>query len=112
MESSCIFIKFKTEQSILFIKSLNKIMSSCIIRTIYHSKFQSLLRYITIFFFGGGGADNECIPIFKLKKRVIWVMCGVGTGISYKQLFKDYKIYSDFSICTWSNTFYKEVKSK
>ena len=49
MESSCTFIKFKTEQSILFIKPFNKIMSSCIIRTIYHSKFQSLLRYIIIF---------------------------------------------------------------
>jgi len=75
-------------------------MSSSIIRTIYHSKFQSLLRYTVIFFFlGGGGADNESIPIFKLKKRVIQLMCGVGTGISCKQLFKDYKIYSDFSIC-------------
>jgi hypothetical protein len=90
MESSSTFIKFKTEQSILFIKSLNKIMSSCIIRTIYHSKFQSLLRYIVIFFGGGGGrgADNESIPTFKLKKRVIWLVCGVGTGISCKQLFR------------------------
>jgi hypothetical protein len=72
-------------------------MSSCIIRNIYRSKFQSLLRYIIIFW----GADNESIPIlFKLEKRVIQLMCGVGTGISYKQLFKDYKLYSDFSIYT------------
>ena len=31
------------------IKSFKEIMSSCMIRNIYHSKFQSLLRYGTIF---------------------------------------------------------------
>jgi len=24
--------------------------------------------------------DNESVPIFKLQKRVIWMICGVGTG--------------------------------
>jgi hypothetical protein len=38
-------------------------------------------------------------------------MCSVGAGISCNQLFKDYKIYNDFSICSWSDTFYKEVKN-
>lgn len=83
-------------------------MSYCI-RTIYHSKFQPLLRKIIIFLWGGEGANNESIPKFKLKKRVIRLLRGVGTGVSCKQLFKNYKIYSDFYICTWSDTFYKEV---
>jgi len=89
-------LRLKLSKVSYIIKSLNKIMSSCMIRTIYHSKFPSLLRYIIIFW----GADNESIPIFKLKKRVIRLMCGVRTGISCKQLFKDYKIYSNFSVCT------------
>lgn len=57
-------------------------------RSIYYSKFQALLRYGIIFW----GADNESISIFKLQKRVIRIMGGVGTGTSCRQLFKDYKI--------------------
>jgi hypothetical protein len=58
------------------------------IRSIYYSKFQALLRYGIMFW----GADNESIPIFKLRKRVIQIMGDVGTGTSCRQLFKDYKI--------------------
>jgi hypothetical protein len=48
------------------------------IRSIYHSKFQSLLRYGTVFWWG----DNENKDILKLQKRVIQIMFGVGTGAS------------------------------
>jgi hypothetical protein len=57
------------------------------IRNIYHSKFEALVRYGITFW----GADNESIPMFKLQKRVIRIMCGVGTGTSSRQLFKDCK---------------------
>ena len=46
------------------------------IRSNCRSKFQSRLRYGIIFW----GAGNESVPIFKLQRRVIRMMCGVGTG--------------------------------
>jgi hypothetical protein len=58
------------------------------IRSIYHSKSELLVRYGIIFW----GAGNESIPIFKLQKRVIQSMCGAGTGTFCRQLFKDCKI--------------------
>jgi hypothetical protein len=52
------------------------------IRSFYHSKCELLLRYGT----------NERVSAFKLQKRVIWSMCGAGTGTFCRQLFKDSKI--------------------
>jgi len=48
---------------------------------------------------GGGGADNEIIPTFQLWKRgVIWLMSGVGTGTSCRQLCKGYTILTVTSL--------------
>jgi hypothetical protein len=58
------------------------------IRSFYHSKSESLVRCSIIFW----GACNECIPVFKLQKRVIRSICGAGTGTNCRQLFKDCKI--------------------
>jgi len=55
------------------IKSVQGIMGLGMIRSLYHSKFESLVRYGIIFW----GADSENIPIFKLQKRVIQSMCGL-----------------------------------
>jgi len=60
---------------------------SCKIRSIYHSKIQSLLK-CGIIFFRGGGADKA--SIFKLQKSIVQIMCGLDTGTSSRQLFKDY----------------------
>jgi len=49
------------------IKSVQGIMGLGMIRSFYHSKFESLVRCGIIFW----GADNESIPLFKLQKRVI-----------------------------------------
>ena len=43
------------------------------IRSFYHSKFESLARYGIILWW----ADSESIPIFKLQKRVIGSVCVV-----------------------------------
>ena len=64
------------------------------IRSIHHSKLQSLLTYGIIFW----GGDNESIPIFKPQKSVIQIMCGVDTATSCRQLFKDYKILTVTSL--------------
>ena len=68
-----------------FNKSLKEIVISCMMRNIYHCKFQSPLRYGIIFL----GADDGSIPIFKIQNRVNWIMCGVGTGTSRRQLCKE-----------------------
>jgi len=71
------------------IKSVQGIVGLGMIRSFYHSKFESLVRHGIIFW----GADNESVPIFKLQKRVIRSVCGAGTGTSCRQLFKDCKIH-------------------
>jgi len=77
------------------IKSVQGIMGLGMIRSFYHSKFELLVRYSIIFW----GKGNESIPIFKLQKRVIRSVCGVGTGTSCRQLFKDCKILSLHYMC-------------
>jgi hypothetical protein len=72
--------------------------------SIYHGKFQALLRYGIIFW----GADNESIPIFKLQKRVIWKMCGVGTDTYCRWLLKHFKILTVTSLYVLEVVFYKE----
>jgi hypothetical protein len=47
---------------------------------------------------GGGGGDNEIISIFQLWKRVIWIICGVGTGTSCRQLCKGYMVLTVTSL--------------
>jgi hypothetical protein len=49
------------------IKSVQGMMGSGVIRNLYHSKFESLVRYGIIF----GGVEKENISVFKLQKRVI-----------------------------------------
>jgi hypothetical protein len=44
------------------IKSLKEVMSSCIVKSIHHSKLQSLQRYGIIFFEGGWGQIMKLYP--------------------------------------------------
>jgi hypothetical protein len=63
-------------------------------RSLYHSKFEALLRYGIIFW----RADNENLPILKLQKKVMQIRCGVDTGTYCTQLFTDYKILTVTSL--------------
>jgi len=90
------------------IKSVQRIMGLGMIRSFNHSKFESLVRYGIIFW----GADNENIPIFKLQKRVIWSMCGAGTGTFCRQLFQYCKILTVTSLYVFEALcFLKKYKS-
>jgi len=80
-------------------------MGSGMIRSLYHSKFESLVRYGIIFW----GVENESISVFKLQKRVIRTMCGVGKSTSYRQLFKDCKILTVTSLYILEVLFLKKV---
>jgi hypothetical protein len=77
------------------------------IRSMYTTKFESLVRYGIIL-----GAYNESIHIFKLQRRVIRRMCGVGTGTSCSQLFKGCKILTVNSFYVFKVLIYlKKYKS-
>ena len=65
----------------ILIKSVQGIMGSGMIKSLYNSKFESLARYGIIFW----GVERESIVIFKLQKRVIRIMCGVGRDTSRRQ---------------------------
>ena len=58
------------------------------IKSSHHSKFESLARYGIILW----GAERESIVIFKLQKRVIRTVCGVGRDTLCRQIFKDCKL--------------------
>jgi hypothetical protein len=49
------------------IKSIQGLMGSGLIRSLYKSKFELLIRHGIIFW----GVENESISIFKLQKRVV-----------------------------------------
>jgi len=87
------------------IKLVQGMMGSGMIRSLYHSKFESLVRYGIIFW----GVENESISVFKLQKRVIRTMCGVGKSTSYRQLFKDCKILTVTSLYILEVLFLKKV---
>ena len=76
------------------IKSAQGIMGSGMIKSLYHSKFESLVKYGIIFW----GVENESISIFRLQKRVVRTMCGVGKSVSCRQLFKDRRILTVTSL--------------
>jgi len=57
---------------------------------IYYTNFLALLRYGIIFC----GGDNQSNKILKLQKRVIQIISGVSKHTSYRQIFKDYNIFT------------------
>jgi hypothetical protein len=58
------------------------------LRSIYYTCFHALLRHSINFW----GVDNESNNIFKLEKKVIWIISGVSKDVSCRQIFKDYNI--------------------
>jgi hypothetical protein len=74
------------------IRSLKEVFSTNLIRNIYFTKFQSLLRFGIIFGVGGGGgAGGELITRkLEIQKRVIRLMVGVSarTSCTYSCLKK------------------------
>jgi hypothetical protein len=72
------------------IKSLKEILSQHMIRNIYFTKFQLLLRFGILFWGGMGGELNT--RIFRIQKRVVRSMVGVSSRTSCRQLFKEMSI--------------------
>jgi len=72
------------------IKSLKGILSPYMIRNIYFTKFQALLRFGILFWGGRGRELNK--RIFRIQKRVIRLMSGVRSRTSCRQLFKELNI--------------------
>jgi hypothetical protein len=96
------------------IKSSKGILSPYMMRNTYFTKFQALLRFGILFFFGGGGGIGGELSIrkFRIQKRVIRSMVGVSSRMSCRQLFKELNILTlVFLIYIQSNLFYKKVLS-
>jgi hypothetical protein len=75
------------------IKSVQGMMESGMIRSLYHSKSESLVRYDIIFW----GVEKESISVLKLQKRVIRTMSCVGRSTSCRQLFNPWVTGLNFS---------------
>jgi hypothetical protein len=76
------------------IKLLRGVLSPNILRCIYFGKFQSLLRYGIIFWEGVGDSKK----VFKIQKRVLQIMSGLGKQESCRQIFKEYGILTVTSL--------------
>jgi hypothetical protein len=74
------------------------------IRNIYFTKFQALLRF-GILFWGGIGSELSK-RIFRIEKRVIRLMSGVSSRTSCRQLFKELKILTLASLYIFEITCY------
>jgi hypothetical protein len=72
------------------ISSLKEILSLNLIRTIYFSKFHSLLQFGILFWRVAGGELTT--RIFRIQKSVIRSMVGVNSRASCRQLLKELNI--------------------
>jgi len=75
-------------KSYYMIKSLRNVTSTQMIWSTYFAYFQSRLRY-GIMFWGG---DGKSIKIFRLQKKVIWLITGVHKCESCRPIFRKYQI--------------------
>ncbi|PNF20311.1 hypothetical protein B7P43_G13693 [Cryptotermes secundus] len=78
----------KLSKTSYIIKSLRGVLSPNMLRSIYFAKFQSLLRYGIIFW----GCEGDSIKVFRMQKRVLRIISGLGKRDSCRQIFKDYGI--------------------
>jgi hypothetical protein len=67
------------------IRSFRDTTGPLVIRSIYFAHVYSHLKYGLIFW----GGDSKSKTIFKLQKRVIRIISGIGRLSSCRQLFKD-----------------------
>jgi len=80
------------------------------IRNVYLTQFQALLRFGILF---SGGIEGELsIRIIRITKRVIRSMVGVSSRTSCRQLFKGFNILTLASLYNiGSDLFYKQILS-
>ncbi|MDR2880067.1 MAG: reverse transcriptase family protein, partial [Fusobacteriales bacterium] len=72
------------------LKSLKDSLSTYMIRHIYFTKFQAVLRSGIIFWGGQNGEMSK--KVFKIQKRVVRLMAGESSRTSCRQLFKKLNI--------------------
>jgi len=81
-------------RSYYVIQSLKTITSISILRNEYFENFHSHLRYGILFW----GGDPQTIIIFKLKKKVVRLICNVKRKILCRELFRTLNILPVLSI--------------
>ena len=86
MELPCTVVSKQSEVSSM-LKSSKGISSTYMIRNVYFTKFQALLKFGMIFWWGIGG--KLCRRIFRIQKSVIRSMVGVSSRTFCRQLFKE-----------------------
>jgi len=70
------------------IHSLKNVISNNAFRGIYFANFHSHLRYGILFW----GSDSQGIKVFKLKKKVVRLICNVKKRTPCRDLFKKLNI--------------------
>jgi hypothetical protein len=78
------YILPKLCSAIFVIRSLSYFMSSEILRMVYFSYFHSIIKYVIIF----RGSSSDISRVFKLQKKVIRIISGVGSRESCRGLFR------------------------
>jgi len=76
------------------ISSLRGDFSLYMLRNIYFTKFQSLIRYGIILW----GGERESVKVLKIHKKVLSTIKGLHKRKSCKQIFKELKILTVASL--------------
>jgi hypothetical protein len=77
------------------IKSLRDSVSLPILKSIYITKFESVLKYGTLFW---GGQLKDMETLFKVQKKYLRVIIGVNYRISCRSIFGELKILTVSSL--------------
>jgi hypothetical protein len=81
-------LSLRLNKAYFAMRAIKPFMSVDVMKMVYHSYIHSTLKYGIIFW----GNASLSVNIFKIKKRIIRIMSGVGKFNSCRDLFKNLQI--------------------
>ena len=90
------------------ISSMGGDLSLFILRNIYFTKFQSLIRYGIILWVG----ESESVKVLKVQKSVLCTIKGLHKRESCRPVFKELKVLTVTALYTFEVLIYIKTKKK
>jgi hypothetical protein len=96
-------IKTKPNSACYTMRTVRSLVSTNTLKIICHSYFHSIMTYGLLFW----GNSPHSIKIFRIQKRIIWIMMGCRIGSLVKNYFLTWKYYHSLpntfflSWCLW-----------
>jgi hypothetical protein len=94
----------KLNMALYLIKSLHDVVSLSILRNVYLTKFESIMKY-GIIFWGGGPKDTD--TVFKIQKKSLRLFRGVNNRVYCRSMFSEFKILTVTSLYIFEILYFK-----